>query len=148
MDEFKIKDFEEDHPGQKFPAFRSLSDSEARKIAERLALKVGLHGVDDSLALVMAVCDGSPMIQGINAQDRDFDLEKVVKESGVRSKKDVYINWYRFDIIDSIALIDLSRTLEYIWWPGPDDIDVFDDTLTWVLSIDHGGFVKLKQLPP
>jgi hypothetical protein len=34
-----------------------------------------------------------------------------------------------------------------LWYPGPDDIDILDASLSWILAVGHDGEVKLVQLP-
>lgn len=41
---------------------------------------------------------------------------------------------------------DLTEHFDYIWYPGPDDIEIFDDSLSWILSVDHGGYLRVLVL--
>jgi hypothetical protein len=51
------------------------------------------------------------------------------------------------DFIDAMALNDLVRYFADLWYPGPDDIDILDASLSWILAVGHDGEVKLVQLP-
>jgi hypothetical protein len=68
---------------------------------------------------------------------------RLLRKLGVTSPKKVYLNWYRFDDIDQIDLADLDRYFFDIWYPDSDDLDVFDDSADWIVSIAHHGNVRL-----
>lgn len=42
-----------------------------------------------------------------------------------------------------MSFVDLANFFDYIWFPSSDDVDIFDASFDWILSIDHAGFVKL-----
>lgn len=44
----------------------------------------------------------------------------------IKPQTNVYINWYRYDQVDEMAFVDLDKCFADIWYPGPDDIDIFD----------------------
>lgn len=58
------------------------------------------------------------------------------------SLSNVFINWYRFDDIDKMSLKDLDQYFYDIWFPATDDIDIFDDTFKWIVSIFHDGIIS------
>jgi hypothetical protein len=60
----------------------------------------------------------------------------------VACPKKVYLNWYRFDDIDQIDLAALDQYFSDIWYPGSDDLDVFDDSTDWIVSIAHFGKIR------
>lgn len=78
-----------------------------------------------------------------NAESNIFSLTELISSLNIVARDFVYVNWYRFDRIDKIKLTDLCENFEYIWYPGSDDIEVFDDSLEWMISISHGGQVSL-----
>ena len=57
----------------------------------------------------------------------------------------VYVNWLRFDDIDCLAFSDLARYFDDIWYPSADYIDIFDSSMSWVLSVDYLGFVRFVR---
>lgn len=67
-----------------------------------------------------------------------------LKEKMMVAQK-VYINWHRFDKIDQMQFPDLMGHFDDIWYPGADDIDIFDDSLNWVASVSHFGNVRLLK---
>ncbi len=40
----------------------------------------------------------------------------------------------------------MSRWFDDIWYPASDDIDLFDSTLDWILSVSHSGLIDLRRL--
>lgn len=147
METFKIKHFEADNPLSKFPWFRSLSDRETALIRNRLFEKLGCTSQDADC--IVNVSDMKEVvISDFNAKDDKFKLSLVLDYIDVHPEENVCINWYRYDQIDEIKFADLNDYFGAIWYSGADDIDIFDSTLSWVLSISHEGytkFVKFKE---
>jgi len=88
----------------------------------------------------------------INAKSENFCLTAVFANLGIVPKENVYINWYRFDKIDKMQFNDVVHYFNYIWYPDSDEIDLFDDSFSWIVSIDHDGSVMsvcfLKKYEP
>jgi len=142
MDEFKKELFARHHPGKTFPTCCAMNENEMRDIRRILSAKLGLSS-DDGLALVQAVTLNVIMLQDQNAEDDQFNLRKVLTSAGVQSLATVCINWYRFDDIDRIALADLSQYFGDVWYPSSDQIEIFDQTLNWILSVADNGTLGL-----
>jgi len=147
MEKRNIQGFERAHPGVKFPYYRSLSSQEMTKIQDDLKEKLGLgKGVDD-LELVKALARLAKPFSGYDADDDDFSLYKCIDELGITPRERVFINFYRFDDIDEMQLMDVDKFFKYIWYPASDDIDIFDSSLLWVISISHDGEISLYSDP-
>ena len=84
-------------------------------------------------------------MEGLNAGDENFDLENVTQTAGISVHDKVFVNWYHFDKIDTLAFKDLAVFLGYIWYPSSDDIDIFDSSFSWIVSITHQGEVYIAQ---
>ncbi len=80
------------------------------------------------------------------ARGEGFNLQSAIRELGMESATTVLLNWYRFDRIDRIALVDLSLYFVDIWYPGSDDIEIFDESCSWVLAVSHTGELRLTIL--
>ena len=145
MELFKIEHFRRQYPGKEFPSVRSLGTEEAEKIATAIRLKSGIHG-EDSLSLMRQMHSRSSALEGFNAESEGFDLRSILGAAGITPGAQVYINWYRFDTIDCIFLKDLATYFDDIWYPGSDDIDLFDDTLSWIISVEHAGGIRVLML--
>jgi hypothetical protein len=60
----------------------------------------------------------------------------------------VLLNWDPLQEIDRMLRSDAARRFEDLWYPGADDLLLFDESLEWVLIIMHFGEVRCAQLPP
>jgi hypothetical protein len=145
MQEIKIQNFERDR-GQSFPAFRSLSPDQCAALRERVAQKLGLPPETDPLELVRHLAAKEGRYSSQQADEASFDLGKAMDELGIKPKDTIYLNWYRYDDVDEMSVKDLSKFFDDIWYPSSDDLDIFDDSLQWILSIAHDGDVKAIAL--
>ena len=136
MEEFKLKIFKKDY-GFDFPQFIHLSESESLLLKKRLCKKFG--STDSSL--IDDICLIQKCLQGINAEE-EFKLIKTLQYLKINFLNDVFINWYKFDDIDKIELIEFDKYFYSTWYPGADDMDIFDNSLSWIVSIRHDGCVS------
>ena len=80
-----------------------------------------------------------------DALDNDFKLIDVYNQYRIVPLKKIYINWNDFEKIDKIDVDFLDKYFDDIWFPSVDDIEIFDDTFNWMISIRHYGSVMIKQ---
>jgi hypothetical protein len=73
------------------------------------------------------------------ADARSFDVLEVFGRLGIAPRADIYINWRHFVEVDRMSTADVARFFSSLWYPGPDEIDLFDDSFAWVLSISGEG---------
>lgn len=146
MDKIKIEDFARDHPNKKFPAYRTLDAQEAKEIRFLLAERMGVPADITPLDLVKQVTTKSTPIPHVNAEDDGFSVIGLISELGVNSKDDILINWYRYDHIDEMRLSDVSRYLDDLWYPVAEEVDLFDESLKWILSIEYSGAISILEL--
>lgn len=146
MERFKIEDFEAEYRNEHFPWYEELSPEEAHLIQIDVARKLGLsRELISDLELLQEVEKKAIKIPNINANDEGFDLIALTKKLNLCSQDKVLLNWLRFDKIDRMNLADLSKYFDDIWYGVADDLDVFDESLKWILLIDHDGFIKLLR---
>ena len=145
MDRRNIEGFENAHPGKTFPLFRELTTNEMRVIQTKLKNQLALPAETDNLTVVRELAAVAEACRGIDAGSEDFRLRRCLAELGIKPEKKVCINHYRFDQIDELWFEDVDRVFEYIWYPGSDDIDIFDSRLNWVLSVSHDGEVSIVR---
>ena len=146
MDIAKIERFQLDNPGQSFPPFRRLNAKESEEIRESIMGKLSLDRGTSGLALANRVLELSVALEGPNAEAEGFSLLPVFEELCLKPQESVYVNWYRYDNIDSVAFKDLVAVFDYVWYPAADDIDLFDASLNWILSITHYGQICILKL--
>lgn len=146
MDAFKKEHFERDNPARIFPFVEVVPEEETSSIRRRLATKLALHAQDDGLELTRQVRRRSSPLSSPNAQDEGFELKRLLAKIGIDAQPVVYVNWYRFDQIDKLELSALDAHFADIWYPSSDDIEIFDDSLGWVVSVSHHGAVSHLDL--
>ena len=142
MDQHKIENFVQAHPGVAFPTYMHLDGNHASAIRGAIARSVGSPELN-GLALVKKLRALSTEATSVQADESTFSVGRLLRDVGVKSPPKVYLNWYRFDEIDQIGLADLDQYFSDIWYPGADDLDVFDDSAKWTVSITHHGKVWL-----
>jgi hypothetical protein len=145
MQQVKMDNFRPD-PGQAFPPFRALSRAECRVLRDRIASKVGVPATASEAELVRRIDDLAGQQIAPPAVDPEFNLGRALMKAGVTSSETIFLNWYRYDDVDEMRLADVTKFFEDIWYPSSDDLDIFDESLRWILSIRHDGEVKYVNL--
>lgn len=145
MENFKLEHFRTAHPGIRFPPYRSLTSDETADLRSSLARRLGLSNSADGLSVVTRLNDVGRSRELANALSDSFDLGAVIEDIGLSPMKLVFINWYRLDDVDEMNIDDLVTYLDDIWYPGSDDVDIFDRTCAWVISISHEGIVQFVE---
>ncbi|MCL5773492.1 MAG: hypothetical protein M1536_03850 [Firmicutes bacterium] len=146
MEQFKIEHFESDGPWRSFPEFVTLSKDEADRIRLTFERKTGIDTTKDKWDLLRYLESLSCQVKNVNAESEDFDLSLIAYKVGLKPRDEIYINWDDFTTIDRMNFLDLSKYFDDIWYPGPDDIEIFDDTFSWILFISHWGGVNFLDL--
>ena len=85
------------------------------------------------------------LLEGSRADDKQFQPANLLSNLKIQPRQNVFINWSRYDVIDEIGFSDLNKYFSDIWYPGPDDIDIFDSSFRWILSISPEGYIKLVK---
>ncbi len=96
--------------------------------------------------LVKIIDKRQTSIKEENAEDDNFSLIELFRKNNISLGKEIYINWYHYDQIDQFKKEDLLNFFDDIWYPSSDDIDIFDEKMENIVSIDHGGFIKILQI--
>ena len=148
MDIRNIEGFKLDHPGKEFPQYRSLQEDEMADIRTRLKIAIGMPEAADNLTLSKGIAALQGSCSAENANRETFNLSDTLKGFDVHPEPLVYVDFYRYDDVDELRAEDVIRYFPYIWYPGSDDISIFDRSLKWVLSISHDGEVTLIRLSP
>jgi hypothetical protein len=145
MEKIKLDNFSNAYPGRKFPEYVSLSKSACADIAQLIKKKFALTNATDGLTLVKAIDALAKPCEFSSRVGEDFDLNALLDACGIEAADVVYINWHRYDKIDRLKRCDLATFFFDIWYPDVDDIDVFDDSLRWILLVRHDGYIKLLR---
>jgi len=139
MESSKIEYFER-NSGIKFPLVIPIEAPELNTIQYKLKQIFGLCEKSELLDLLKVMRSNQIMLNR-NAMEEKFSLLELFSSQGIIPHDFVYINWYRFDVVDKMKLLDLCQYFNDIWYPGPDDIDIFDDSFQWIVSVSYNGII-------
>ena len=143
MEQFKMDIFKKEIINKEFPWFRSLGQEECRDIRDSINKCILGEDVRSPLDLVHKVSELQLALTNYNAEQDNFSLSGLMDNINIVPNEYIYINWYRYDNIDTMKFKDFDSCFEHIWYPGPDDIDIFDKSFKWILSINHEGDVSI-----
>src|ERR1700679_3030855 len=129
MEPIKIENFCVAHPEASFPWFRHLSTDECKTLQSRLSRKLGIPNAPP-LQLLTTLERLSAVVPNAVPSNQDFHLNSLPIWTSM--PRTIYVNWYRLDDIDEMAFIDFCTDFHDLWYPSSDDIEIFDDTLSWV----------------
>jgi len=136
MEAFKIDFFKSEYKID-FPEFISLSKEECLSLVDRLLKKYEFSNID---SLIRLLYSDKELLLSVDAC-AEFKLIDTLNSLKVTPLTNVYVNWHRFDDIDIFNIADIDKYFSDLWYPSSDDIDVFDESLNWIVSIRHDGCV-------
>ena len=145
MEKIKLDNFFNEYAGRDFPEYESLSKNACSNIIQSILEKFTLTDVTDGLSMVKAIDTLGIPCEVASYVDETFNLNALLKACGIEAADFVYINWHRYDKIDRLTRNDLTRHFYDLWYPEVDDIDIFDDSINWILSIRHDGYIKMLR---
>lgn len=143
IEDYKLEDFKTDNPGREFPAYRTLSGSERRRLDEGTRELLGYPELELSDRIWRTINTQGYLVPNVNWFTPEFNLKAVLVSLLDAQPSFVYFACTRANgppVIDEMAPDDLSKWLDYIFYPCEDMI-VFDDTLSWYMNIWHEGAV-------
>ncbi len=146
METFKIECFEREYGPGTFPWHKALDSRSAEEVRQQLARALGMDVASSGLEMLLVIQERSQFVEGVNAEDEDFDLRAVLEPFGLAHEGQFYLNWYRFDKVDVIGAADVIAHFSDIWYPSSDDIEIFDRSMSWVVSIAHYGVVSVMMM--
>ena len=142
MEAFKIGNFIRENPGSPPPKFVALKASEVGEFAEKLLTTSGQpKGTPEDLIRWLSA--HADPVQGVNLDEGDMPLRKVFDRSGITPGPVLYVEWGSLRDIDRFETEELERLFYDVWYPGADDIEIFDDTLEWLMFVRHYGGVEI-----
>jgi hypothetical protein len=140
MEEFKIELFKSEHKID-FPHYVSLSKEKCLILVNRLSGKYKFSKID---SLIKLLYSNKELL--LNIDDcKEFKFIDILNSLKIIPLTNVYINWYRFDAINIFITDDVDKYFFNIWFPTSDDIDIFDESLDWIVSVRHDGCVSFLK---
>jgi hypothetical protein len=133
MESFKIDLFNKEYKTE-FPNYVHLSESYCLILIDSLSKRYGTSIV----SMVEDLNSKQTFIENVDTMN-GFKVIDALKAINIKPLSKIYINWYKFNDIDLLNLIDLDKYFYDIWFSGADDIDLFDESLDWIFTIRHDG---------
>ncbi len=138
MEDFKVEMFEGEY-NRPFIKYISLTNEQCASVETKLRQVFLIPKDRDILKWIE---ERKIYEDGFNAKLDSFKLKNFLDKISICPKLKVYINWSDFKDIDVLDLEDVLRYFYDIWFPGMDDIEIFDETFNWLVSIRHDGVVS------
>jgi hypothetical protein len=147
MDSTKIDNFRSCY-GREFIWFSPLTADQLKYIRDSLSRRLRINlSLDDNLSLLKIIFDRSKVIgEAHSADNGKFNLKEVLINVGVEIRESVFINWYRLDHVDELRTSDLFEYFHDLWYPAADDIEIFDESLDWVVIVTHYGEIRFLDI--
>lgn len=144
LHEIKRINFVREHVGEEFPKYKSLTATETTAIREKLAELLAIQPAEGSADLNRSINSHQLPVRGpaSDAESLSFDLLEIFGRLGIRPMPKLYINWNSFSDIDQLATADVARYFLDLWYPGPDEINIWDDSYAWIVSVDANGALR------
>ena len=142
MEDFKKDNFYRAYPGEEYPSYNICSEEEARLLLEKICEKYSCS-FEMPLALNSQVIKRSRILDFCNADDDEFSLEEVFERLSITPNDNIYISWLRLENVYTFNFKILCKRWDDIWYPAIDDIELFDDSFSWLIGINHHGYIIL-----
>lgn len=142
MQKFKIDNFLRENPGMAPPSFVPLTDAAVNELVETLLINAGCPAGVPKDVLRELSANATP-VTGVNLEQEELELQVLFGKSGINPGPVLYVEWGAMREIDRFQTADLNRHFYHVWYPGADDIEIFDDSLTWLMFVRHYGSVHV-----
>lgn len=129
------------------PQLEALDPARCQEVRRHVAHSLEMSPAGEPRDLSIALRARTTWLPGIVATAEDFSLLDLTRHLGIEADV-VYVNFWRFDDVDELRLDELSRRFDDIWFEVTDDIEIFDDSLSWYLSVSHDGAVGIYRVVP
>lgn len=136
MEDFKISLFESEYKIT-FPNYETLMELECDKLVSAIAERYNI----DKSNFEEQMRSKQSYFKEVYALD-GFKLLNTLNKLEIEPLSEIFLNWYQFKKIDIFTTDNLDKYFYDIWFPSSDDVDLFDESLSWILSIRHDGCVS------
>ena len=145
MDAHKIRHFLQDNPVESYPYFRAVEGDELVGLRRSLATALGIPANSSLDDIASAILPRMAHVPELQADAESFTLRAVIPEDVANGNSAVYLDFSFGDSegggVDSMAVADVIMHFDSIWYWGPDDLLIYDDSFGWMIWIDHHGCV-------
>jgi hypothetical protein len=136
----RIADFQRE-TGAELPVVKHLTENECEQLRHRIAARLNLVGSDG--VQIVETLRSRQVLLSANICDEDFYLLNVLTDANIRPLPFIYVNWGMFNVIDRFETPFITRYLQDLLYPGGDYVEIFDDGINWIASIDYESYIRL-----
>ena len=145
MDSYKLEEFAGDHPGQQYPWVESVQPQEAQRMVSELMSRFCPSATNAS-DFIHFIAE-QPMLEEITVLDDEFDFTRLLIDAQIRIPQEILVNFAAFEQLERMRYAEFAKHFRYVYWPATDDLDCFDESLEWIVSIDHDGRITVLKHP-
>ena len=131
MEAFKLVNFQHEH-NTNMPIVRSIEGSECEAVLCALFRSWHVTTLEEFFKKEE---QEFVLVDNVNAEDDDFDWNKVFNRIGIPVPNEVFINFERFNSIDVFLFNDFCKYFGDICYPYDDYIEVFVATFILIVSV-------------
>ena len=124
------------------PRYVTLTDTEGTEVIEKLLLRAGCPS-GTPLEIIQMLFEQSKSIEGLKLKEVNAPLEELFYKAGIVAGLSLYVEWGSLCDIDRFQTDDLKDHFYDVWYPSSDDIEIFDETLSWIMFVRHYGRVEI-----
>jgi hypothetical protein len=119
----------------------AIQPSEVARFRNDLLERLGLDPDAASSLVLSRLLEQARPCGDMRVDSPRFKLAEVLNDAGIDPAPTLYY-WHGWDAMDAFPAAELvARTAELWASRPPDDASVFDDTLSWLVLIEHTGHV-------
>jgi hypothetical protein len=142
VEQFKIDNFIRANPGSTPPRFVAVTEAHAKELVDRLLAKAGRPSGTPA-EILQQLSAQSKRLADVDVEEDEIPLVTLFEKAGIVPMPFVYVEWGALQDLDRFKLEDLSEHLYDVWYPSADDIEIFDDTLDWIMFVRHYGGIEI-----
>ena len=142
MQAFKIDNFLQANPGSSPPKFVHLTDAEATQLLKGLLLQAG-PPMGTHEEKIRWLSERATLLADVNLERDELALRLLFKELRISPGPGLYLQWGALRDVDRFQTEELDKYFYDVWYPVADDIEIFDDTLAWMIFVRHYGVVEI-----
>jgi len=127
-----------------FPSFDVLQRKECETVKSRILKSFSVDAHLDKYKATFEIRSKSELALG-NFDEATLALEGFLRYAIGYISSDIYLNFCHFDEINRMKFSDFATYFSDIWFPGADDLDIFDVTFSWIIQFGHENEIFLLK---
>lgn len=119
----------------------AIQPSDVTRFRNDLLARLGLDPDVASSLVLSRLLERARPCGDVRVDSPSFQLAEVLKRADIDPRPTLYY-WHGWDAMDAFPAADLAARIAKLWASRPpDDASVFDNSLSWLVLIEHTGHV-------